>query len=107
MHKGLHCPHVKNETMKLVNDNVITYYIDASRKHIKLNSDTAIGTTNIDFKDVFLASLYRNQLEEKYLLIKTLIINDGEIQLKDKPTITYQNIEYQVKTKKSVVLTIH
>ena len=73
--------------------NDITY-VDASGKHVNINSETEINIIDDDkpidktnYKDALLASLYnqvellRNQLEEKDLLIRTLIIQDGERQL--------------------------
>ncbi len=79
-------------------DDII--FIDTSNKNIKINSDTEIDIVNAvkedndsklidttDFKDALLASLYaqveflRNQIEEKDLLIRTLIINENDVYI--------------------------
>ena len=75
-------------------DDII--FLDSNNKHIVIDSDTEIDIvtsednnsspldTN-DFKDALLASLYaqvevlKNQLEEKDLLIRTLIMKDNDV----------------------------
>ena len=68
-------------------------FMDKSGKEIKINNDTEIileKTIDVnDYKDSLLASLYsqveflRNELNEKNLLIRTLIIRDREINYND------------------------
>ena len=97
-----------NEKNYQTSNNAIITYISASGKEIQISEDSelsihsekSIGNSygvnsannignekpidNTDFKDALLASLYsqveflRNQFEEKDLLIRTLIIRDGE-----------------------------
>ena len=83
-----------NYTNYATNTSVITF-VDKSGKEIKVNNDTEIAVErtsdmNInDYKDSLLASLYsqveflRNELNEKKLLIRTLIIRDRELDYND------------------------
>ena len=70
----------------------IIIHIDARNNKMIINSDTGLETILIDstdFKDALLASLYtqveflKNQLEEKDLLIRTLIMKENDIYNKD------------------------
>ena len=92
MHADSHFPcHVKNARRNYANtasnDNT---YVDTSGKYFNIYNVTEINIVEddnpidiTDFKDALLASLYsqvellRNQLEEKDLLIRTLIVQGG------------------------------
>ena len=66
--------------------------IENNTSEIKNEEFNKTIDTDSDFKDVLLASLYsqveflRNQLEDKDLLIRTLIIRDGELQTQNLRT---------------------
>ena len=88
------CKECQQNKQNLINGDAITY-ITASGKEYEIGSDNEVEIvhdsdeklidTN-DFKDALLASRYvqveflRNQLEEKDLLIRTLIIRDKVIR---------------------------
>ena len=80
----------ENTTVKSqCNSSVKVTFIDSSGKHISLNESTDLPLisnlcTNESYKDALLASLYsqveflRNELNEKHLLIRSLIIRESE-----------------------------
>ena len=87
------CKECENNYKNYATDNSMITFMDKSGKEIKINNDTEIileKTIDVnDYKDSLLASLYsqveflRNELNEKNLLIRTLIIRDREINYND------------------------
>ena len=78
-----------NFTKGLDQDNNNITFVDATGKHVNINSDTELNVINAEvdtsnYKDSLLASLYsqveflRHELEEKNILIRTLIIRDKD-----------------------------
>ena len=92
----------KNKTNYMMDGEDDITYIDARNNKIIINSDTELEIINTpirekistpidttDFKDALLASLYtqveflKNQIEEKDLLIRTLVIKENDIYTHD------------------------
>ena len=90
------CKECENNCKNYATDASMITFVDKSGKEIKINNNTDIAierTSDInmdDYKDSLLAALYsqveflRNELNEKNLLIRTLIIRDREIDYNDE-----------------------